>query len=112
MSSISSLLNLNNMDYQSSLFNRKKEREEEEVQIVQKKLDDASTLQKMQEQNSINQQAMRQVHEIDQEIQKLSLAQAQIMMQAITDRIAQSTLEQLAATQAPGERGLLPAAYI
>ena len=117
MNDINALLNLGNTDYQSSLFNRKKDREEELRQISEEQRQQQADL--LKEQNAVQaevqaqvQQTVRDARQLGDEIQHLSWAQAQKMLEAVTLRIASSGSNHLLQMQSPGARGLLPSAYI
>ena len=115
MTSISSLLNLGNTDYQGTLG--KKSREEEEnlavarEKLAQERLEKQSTAQQFQEVVD-NQHAMRRLHQLEQEIQQLTLTQAQLMLDLTTDKIVNSSAMQLQQMQVVGNSGIIAPAYI
>ncbi len=115
MTSISSLLNLGNSDYQNSLARKTSEDEEKQAaareKLAQEKLEQQALAQQLRE-NAENQQAVRRLQQVDQEIQKLSLQQAQMMLQTLTKKIMASSTMQLQQAQSAGGRGILPPAYI
>ncbi|MDR1396784.1 MAG: hypothetical protein LBJ14_03540 [Desulfarculales bacterium] len=112
MSTISALLNLDNNDYQTTLFNRKKNHEEDLSKAIAKQQQREEFVQEqVVAQNQIR-QALRQIDMIDQEIQELSWEQAQQMTEMVSMRIAGAENHHLAQIQSPVSGGLLPPAYI
>ena len=115
MNSISSLLNLGNSDYQASLQNRSREQEESLVaareKIAQEQLKQQLITQQLQEVVD-HKQASRRMYQMEQEIQKLSWAQAQMMIEVLTEKIGSSSAQQLEQVQTSDVRGILNPAYI
>ena len=115
MNSITTLLNLGNSDYQNNLLGKKNQNEEAlaaaKEKLAQDRLEKQLLSQQLQE-TADNQQVVRRMHQVEQEIQKLSLAQAQMMLEVVTQKIGTSSSMQLQQMQIPGERGLLSPAYV
>jgi hypothetical protein len=112
MSNISSLLNLSNTDYQTSLFKRKKEYEEELLKADREKQRQEEIQAEQSTLQTRARETLRQINIIDQEIQQLSRDQAQKVMEMVTMRIAEVSDLQLTQIQPPLSKGLLPAAYV
>ena len=115
MTTINSLLNLGNIDFQNSL-GRKNREEDESIaaareQLAQFKQEQRQLSQQLQE-SAESQQAMRRIQQAEMEIQQLSQSQAQMMLQLVIEKIIASSHIQLEQTQEPGERGLLVPTYI
>ena len=114
MSSINALLNLGNSDYYNSLTKKKPETDEtnEAIQQEQQNRLQQQALASQVQESGESQRTYRRLQQIEQEIEKLSLNQAQLLMQMVGDKIAQSTARQLGDIRSPIERGILAPAYI
>lgn len=113
MSNISALLNLGNSDYYDSLTRKKRDADDvtAAVKHPENDLQEQEIIRKVQE-TAEAQKTARKLYQIEQEIEKLSLNQAQLLMQMVSDKISQSTALYLGDVQMPGDRGILAPAYI